>query len=33
MPRKLRGKDGEEDRECNGRTALRETWIEWEENG
>ena len=28
-----RGKGGEEDRECDGRTALREIWREWEENG
>ena len=26
------GKGGEEDRECDGRTALREIWKEWEEN-
>ena len=33
MPRKWRVKGGEEDRECDGRTALREIWKEWEENG
>ena len=33
MPRKWREKRGEEDRECDGRTALRETWKEWGENG
>ena len=27
------GKEGEEDRECDGRTALRDGWKEWEENG
>ena len=31
--RKWRGKGGEEDREGDGRTALREIWEEWEENG
>ena len=30
--RKWRGKGGEEDRECDGRTVLREIWKEWEEN-
>ena len=29
---KMEGKGGEEDRECDGRTALREIWKEWEEN-
>ena len=33
MPWKWSGKGGEEDRECDGRTALREIWKEWEENG
>ena len=33
MPRKWREKEGKENRECNGRTALREIWKEWEENG
>ena len=33
MPRKWREKGGEEDQECDGRTALREIWEEWEENG
>ena len=33
MPRKWKGKGGEEDRECDGRTALREIWKEREENG
>ena len=33
MPRKWRGKGGEEDRECDGRTGFREIWKEWEENG
>ena len=33
MPRKLRGAGGWEDRECDGRTALREMWRECEENG
>ena len=28
---KLEGKGS--DRECDGRTALREVWKEWEENG
>ena len=26
---KVEGNGGEEDRECNGRTALREIWKEW----
>ena len=30
---KVEGKGGEEDRECDGRTALREICKEWEENG
>ena len=30
---KVEGKGGKEDRECDGRTALREIWKEWEENG
>ena len=29
----MEGKGAEEDRECDGRTALREFWTEWEENG
>ena len=33
MPRKWRGKGGEEDREWDERTALRGIWEEWEENG
>ena len=33
MARKYREKGGEEDRECDGRTALREIRKEWEENG
>ena len=33
MPRKWREKGGDEDRECDGRTALREIGKEWEENG
>ena len=33
MPRKWKKTGGEEDRECNGRTALREIWEDWEENG
>ena len=33
MPRKWREGGGEEDRECDGRTAVREIWEEWEENG
>ena len=33
MPRQWRGKGGEEDRGCDGRTGLREIWKEWEENG
>ena len=33
MPRKRRGQGGETDRECGGRTALREIREEWEENG
>ena len=32
-PRKWRKKGGEEDREWDGRTGLREVWKEWEENG
>ena len=28
-----REKRGEEDRECDVRTALRQTWNEWEKNG
>ena len=28
----MAGKGGEEDRECDGRTALREIWKEWEDN-
>ena len=30
---KVEGKVGEEGEECDGRTALREIWKEWEENG
>ena len=30
---KVEGNGGEEDRECDGKTALREIWEEWEENG
>ena len=33
MPRMWRETGGEEDRECDGRTVLREIWKEWEENG
>ena len=33
MPRKWREKGGEEDQECDGRTALREIGKEWEQNG
>ena len=33
VPRKMRGKGGEEDRECDGRTGLRGIWKEWVENG
>ena len=33
MPRNWREEGGEEDRECDGRTVLREIWNEWEENG
>ena len=33
MPRKWRGKGGEEDRECGRSTALKEVWKEWEEQG
>ena len=33
MPRKWREKGDEEERECDRRTALREIWKEWEENG
>ena len=33
MPRKGRKKGGKEERECDGRTALREIWKEWEEIG
>ena len=31
MPRKWTGKGGEENRECDETTALREIWKEWEE--
>ena len=30
---KLEGKGGDEDQECDGRTALRVISKEWEENG
>ena len=30
---KVEGKGVDEDRECDGTTALREIWKEWEENG
>ena len=30
---KVAEKGGNEDRECDGRTALRDVWKEWEENG
>ena len=30
---KEEGKRGEEDRECDGRTLLRDIWKEWKENG
>ena len=33
MPSKWRDKGGEEGQECDERTALREIWKEWEENG
>ena len=33
MPGKWREKGGKEDQEYDGRTALREIWKEWEENG
>ena len=33
MSREWRKKGGEEDLECDGRSALREIWKEWEENG
>ena len=33
MIRYWRGKGGDEDRECDGRTAVREIWKVWEENG
>ena len=29
----VEGKGGVEEGECDGRTALREIWKEWEENG
>ena len=29
MAGKWRGKEHEEDRNCDGRTALRESWKEW----
>ena len=32
-PETWRQKGGKEDRECDGRTAIREIWKEWEENG
>ena len=33
MSTKWRGNVGEVDRECDGRTYLKEIWKEWEENG
>ena len=33
MSRKWREEGGEENLECDGRTALRKIWKEWEENG
>ena len=30
---KVEGIGGEEDRECDGRSAKREIWKEWEKNG
>ena len=33
MSSKWREKGGEEDWEYDGRTALREIWKKWEENG
>ena len=33
MLRKWRGNGGEEDRNCDGRTALRRIWKEWVGNG
>ena len=33
MSRKWRGKGGEKDRNCDGMTALRDTWKVWEKNG
>ena len=33
MHKKWRVKGGEEDRERHGRTALREIWKEWGDNG
>ena len=30
---KVEGKGGEDDRDCDGRSALREIWKEWEDNG
>ena len=33
MRREWREKGSEEDQECKGRTALREIWREWEEEG
>ena len=33
MPTTWRGKGGDEDRECQQRTASRQFWENWEENG
>ena len=30
---KVEGKGSQEDQECDGRTAFREIWKEWEDNG
>ena len=33
MPRKWKAKAGEQERNCDRRTALIETWKDWEKNG
>jgi len=32
MPREWKEKEGEEDRDCDGRTALRDALKDWNEN-
>ena len=33
MPRLWKERGGEENRDCDGRTALTEPWKEWKKNG